>query len=251
MSGHSKWSTIKRKKGALDAKRGKIFSKLAKEVAVAAKSGGGDPDANARLRTVMMACRAANMPKDKVEAAIVKGTGGGEGVNYEESRYEGYGAGGVAVIIDVLTDNKNRTVADIRFALTKNNGSLAENGAVTWNFEPKGFIAISKDACSEDELFDKAIEAGADDVRTEGDVYEIITETSELHTVAEGLESQGLKLEEAKLTMLPNTTLEVGVSEARQVLRLIEMLEDNDDVQEVYSNFDISEDVMAELMAEA
>jgi YebC/PmpR family DNA-binding regulatory protein len=251
MSGHSKWSTIKRKKGALDAKKGKIFSKLAKEVSVAAKMGGGDPEGNARLRTIMISCRAANMPKDKVEAAIKKGTGESDSVNYEETRYEGYGAGGVAVIIDVLTDNKNRTVADIRYALTKNNGSLAENGAVTWNFEPKGFIAISKDACSEDDMFEKAIEAGADDVKLEGDVYEIITEPSDLHAVAEGLETQELKLEEAKLTMLPKTTTEIGSGEAKQVLRLIEMLEDNDDVQEVYSNFDISEAVMAELMAEA
>jgi YebC/PmpR family DNA-binding regulatory protein len=251
MSGHSKWSTIKRKKGALDAKRGKIFSKLAKEISVAAKIAGGDPDGNPRLRTIMLACRAANMPKDKIDAAIKKGTGEGDSVNYEESRYEGYGAGGVAVIIDVLTDNRNRTVADVRYALTKNNGTLAENGAVTWNFEHKGFIAVNKDACSEDEMFDKAIEAGAEDVRLEGDTYEIITEPSDLHTVAEGLESQGLKPEEAKLTMLPKTTLEVSSAEAKQVLRLIEMLEDSDDVQEVYSNFDISEEVMAEIMAEA
>ena len=251
MSGHSKWSTIKRKKGALDAKRGKIFSKLAKEISVAAKIGGGDPDGNPRLRTIMIACRAANMPKDKIDTAIKKGTGEGDSVNYEETRYEGYGAGGVAVIIDVLTDNKNRTVADIRYALTKNNGSLAENGAVTWNFEPKGFIAIDKEACSEEDMFDKAIEAGADDVRMETDTYEIITEPSDLHAVAEGLESQGLKLLEAKLTMLPKTTTEIGGSDAKQVLRLIEMLEDNEDVQEVYSNFDISDEVMAELMAQA
>ena len=250
MSGHSKWSTIKRKKGALDAKRGKIFSKLAKGIAVAAKAGGGDPDMNPRLRAVLLACRAANLPKDKIETALKKGTGTTEGVSYEEMRYEGYGAGGVAIIVDTLTDNKNRTVADIRYALGKNGGTMAENGAVTWNFENKGFIVIPKDACSEDEIFDKAIEAGAEDVDTEGDVYQITTDPGDLHVVVEGLEAEGLKPEEAKLTMLPKTTLEVSASEARQVMRLIDVLEDNDDVQQVYSNFDISEEVMEEIMAE-
>ena len=250
MSGHSKWSTIKRKKGALDAKRGKIFSKLAKEVAVAATLGGGDPEANPRLRTVISACRAANMPMDKVEKAIKKGTGDDGGVAYDEVRYEGYGAGGVAIIVDTLTDNKNRTVADVRFALNKCGGSMAENGAVTWNFENKGVIVVPGDAYTEEEIFEKALEAGAEDVNTGGDVYEIITEPTELHNVVGELESADVKFEEAKLTMLPKTTLEVDGKVARQVFKLIEMLEDSDDVQQVYSNVDVSEADMAEIMAE-
>lgn len=250
MSGHSKWSTIKRKKGALDAKRGKIFSKLVKEIIVAAKAGGGDPVMNPRLRTVLLACRSANLPKDKIDKAIKKGSGDSDGADYEEIRYEGYGAGGVAIIVDTLTDNKNRTVADVRFALSKNGGSMAENGAVTWNFESKGFILIPKDQCSEEAIFERAIEAGADDVNTEGDAYQITTEPSELHAVVEALEASGLSPEEAKLTMLPKTMLEVNGSQARQIMRLIEVLEDNDDVQEVYSNFDVSEADMAEIMAE-
>ncbi len=250
MSGHSKWSTIKRKKGAADARRGKIFSKLAKEIAVAAKLGGGDPEGNPRLRTVLLAARAANMPKDNVDKAIKKGTGEAEGVTYEAGRYEAYGPGGVAIIIDVLTDNKNRTVADVRHAVTKYSGSLAENGAVTWNFESKGYIAIPRDACSEDEIFDKAIDAGAEDVSTEGEVYEITTEPADLHAVAEALEGMGLKAEEAKLTMIAKTTTKVEGSHAKTLLKLIDTLEDYDDVQNVYSNFDMTEEAMAASMAE-
>ena len=250
MSGHSKWSTIKRKKGAIDAKRGKIFSKLVKEIAVAAKAGGGDPDANPRLRTVLLSCKSANLPKDKIETAIKKGIGDVDGANYEEIRYEGYGANGVAIIVDTLTDNKNRTVGDVRHALTKNNGTMAENGAVTWNFENKGFIVIAKDACTEDEIFEKAIDAGAEDVNTDGDVYEITTDPHDLHSVVVALEGMGLKPEEAKLTMLPKTTMEVDAKTARSVLKLMDMLEDCDDVQQVYSNFDISDEVMAEIMAD-
>lgn len=251
MSGHSKWSTIKRKKGAVDAKRGKIFSKLAKEVSIAAKMGGGDPEGNPRLRTVIASCRAANMPMDKVDKAIKKGIGDDGGVAYDEVRYEGYGAGGVAVIVDTLTDNRNRTVADVRFALNKCGGSMAENGAVTWNFESKGFIVVPKDDLSEDEIIEKAIEAGAEDVNTEGDVYEITTDPTELHTVVAALEDGKVDFEEAKLTMLPNTTVEVDIKVARQILKLIDMLEDSDDVQQVYSNFDISEEDMAEIMEES
>jgi YebC/PmpR family DNA-binding regulatory protein len=251
MSGHSKWSTIKRKKGAVDAKRGKVFSKLAKEVVVAAKAGGGDPEGNPRLRTVIMACRAANMPMDKVDKAIKKGIGDDGGVAYDEVRYEGYGAGGVAIIVDTLTDNRNRTVADVRFALNKCGGSMAESGAVTWNFESRGFIVVPKEDMSEDEIFEKAIEAGAEDVNTEGDVYEITTEPTELHNAVTALEAMGLKPEEAKLTMLPKTTTEVDGKVARQILKLIDMLEDSDDVQQVYSNFDVSEEDMAAIMAES
>jgi YebC/PmpR family DNA-binding regulatory protein len=250
MSGHSKWSTIKRKKGALDAKKGKIFSKLAKEVAVAAKTGGGDPGSNAKLRTVMLACRAANMPKDRVEAAIKKGTGEGQDVNYEEIRYEAYGPAGVALIIDVLTDNRNRTVAEIRHMVAKGGGAMAESGAVQWNFDRRGYIALPKSAGSEDDIFEKALDAGADDVKTEGDYYEIFTSPPDLHAVVEALETKGLKAEEAKLTMVPKTTVPITADQARTLMRLIETVEDSDDVQNVYSNFEASDEVMAAAMAE-
>ena len=250
MSGHSKWSTIKRKKGALDAKRGKVFSRIAKEIIVAAKSGGGDPDGNPRLRTVLSAARAANMPKDNVEKAILKGTGELPGVSYDEIRYEGYAAGGVAFIVDVLTDNKNRTVAELRHLLTKNNGSMAENGAVTWNFEHRGRIVVAKEGIEEEEIFEKAIEAGAEDVVTDGEEYEILTDPHDLHAVLEALEGGGVTAQEAKLTMIPKTTTKVEGGSARSVLRLLESLEDQDDVQDVYCNFDISEEEMAAAMSE-
>ncbi|NIA15476.1 MAG: YebC/PmpR family DNA-binding transcriptional regulator [Nitrospiraceae bacterium] len=249
MSGHSKWSTIKRKKGAADAKRGKIFSRLAKEIAIAARNGGGDPTTNARLRTVLLSARGQNMPKDNIERAVKKGTGDLDGVTYEELRYEGYAPGGVALIIDLVTDNKNRAVAEVRHLLTKHNGSLAENGAVLWNFESKGIITIPRDACDEEEMFEDAIEAGAEDVDMESDdVYEITTAPTDLHAVAEALEGMGVKPEEAKLTMLPKTTVKVEGNTVASVLRLVEALEDNDDVQDVYANFDISEEDMAVAM---
>ncbi len=250
MSGHSKWSTIKRKKGALDAKRGKIFSRLAKEITVAAKIGGGDPVANPRLRTVLNAARNANMPNDNIERAIKKGTGELPGVSYEDSRYECYGPAGVGLIVDILTDNKRRTVAEIRHLVNKYNGSMAENGAVSWNFEEKGIITLPKENLSEEEVFDKAIEAGAEDVDVEGDLYEITTEPTLLHAVASALEEMGHPPEEAKLTMLPKTTIEVDAHAIRSVLNLIESLEDNDDVQDVYSNLEVNEAVLAEAMAE-
>lgn len=250
MSGHSKWSTIKRKKGALDAKRGKIFSKLAKEITVAARIGGGDADGNPRLRTALLACRAANMPKDNVDRAIKKGTGEIPGVTYEEIRYEGYAPGGVAVIIDVLTDNSRRTVGEIRHILTKHGGSLAEKGAVTWNFESKGLITVEKEGLSPDDMLEKAIEAGADDVDTEGDMYEITTEPSDLHTVVGALDGLKVQAKEAKLTMLPKTQVSVETKTVGSVLRLMEALEDNEDVQEVYSNVEITDEAMAAVMAE-
>ena len=248
MSGHSKWSTIKRKKGAADAKRGKIFSKLAKEISVAAKFGGGDPESNARLRTVLLAARAQNMPKENIERALKRGTGELPGVTYEEVRYEGYGPGGVAIIVDVLTDNKNRTVSEIRHILSKNGGSMAETGAVKWNFELRGAITVPRGGLSDDDLFEKAIEAGAEDVDTEGDVCEIRTDPQQLHAVAERLASMGLAPEEAQLTMVPKTTIKVSGKDAGTLLRLIESLEDHDDVQNVYSNFDMSLEEMAALM---
>jgi len=245
MSGHSKWSTIKRKKGAADAKRGKVFSKLAKEISVAAKIGGGDPTANPRLRTVLLAARAQNMPKDNVDRAIKKGTGEIPGVVYEEVRYECYGPASVALIVDVLTDNKNRTVAEIRHLVTKAGGTMAENGAVSWNFERKGVITVPKEGLTDESIFEKAVEAGAEDVDTEGDLYEITTAAADLHAVSEALEEMSIATDSAELTMIPKTTVKVEGSSVGAVLRLMESLEDHDDVQNVYANFDISEKEMA------
>ncbi len=250
MSGHSKWSTIKRKKGAADAKRGKIFSKLAKEITVAAKLGGGDPAGNPRLRAVLLTARGQNMPKDNVDRAIKKGTGELPGVSYEEIRYEGIGPAGVAVIIDILTDNKNRTVAEIRHMLTKCGGRMAEANAVAWNFEQKGVIAVPKAGMSDDDIFEKAVEAGAEDVDTSGDDFEISTAPSDLHTVVNALQAMGIETAEAKLTMIPKTTVKVEGKEVGQVLRFIEALEDHDDVQDVFANFDISDEDMAAAMEE-
>jgi len=248
MSGHSKWSTIKRKKGAADAKRGKIFSRLAKEITVAAKMGGGDPEMNPRLRTVLLTARSQNMPKDNIDRAIKKGTGELPGVSYDEIRYEGYGPAGVAIIIDILTDNKNRSVGEIRHLLTKYGGSMAEAGAVTWNFEQRGIILVPKGDLSDDDLFEKAIEAGAEDVDTEGDLCEITTAPQDLHAVSEQLEAMGLKPEEAELRMVPKTTVKVSGKDAGTVLRLMESLEDQDDAQNVFANFDIPEEELAALM---
>lgn len=250
MSGHSKWSTIKRKKAAIDAKRGKIFSRLAKEITIAAKIGGGDASGNPRLRTALNAARNANMPNDNIERAIKKGTGELPGMSYEEVRYEGYGPGGVGIIVDVLTDNKNRTVAEIRHILTKHGGSMAETNAVSWNFESKGLVAIPKEGLDDEAIFEKAIEAGAEDVDTEGDLYEITTSPAELHAVVQALEEMGLKIEEAKLTMLPKTTLEVDAKAVGSVLKIMELIEEHDDVQDVYSNVEITEEAMAAAMAD-
>ena len=250
MSGHSKWSTIKRKKGAVDAKRGKIFSKIAKEIAVAARMGGGDPEMNARLRTVLLSAKSENMPKDNIERAIKKGTGDTEGVNYEEIRYECYGNAGVALIIDVLTDNKNRIVAEIRHLVTKYGGAMAENGAVTWNFEQQGIITLEKGDITEDDIFEKAIEAGADDVDSDGDFYELATAPTELHNVTSALEKMGLQPKEAKLTMTPKTTLEIPAKAVKSVLTLMELLDDNDDVQNVFSNVELTDEAMEAAMAD-
>jgi YebC/PmpR family DNA-binding regulatory protein len=249
MSGHSKWSTIKRKKGAIDAKRGKIFSKLAKEISVAARLGGGDPNANARLRTVLLAARAQNMPKDNIERAIKKGTGDGDTTVYEEIRYECYGPGGVGVIVDVMTDNRNRTVSEIRHIVTRQGGNMAENGAVSWNFDLKGVITLSKDGLTDDEIFEKAIEAGAGDVNTEGDVYEVSTEPGDLHAVLSALEGMGLTAQEAKLKMVPKNLVSIDGKALAALMRMMEALEDHDDVQEVYTNADITDEAMADVLA--
>ncbi len=249
MSGHSKWSTIKRKKGALDAKRGKIFTKLIKEITIAARLGGGDPDGNPRLRTAIQTAKGANMPQDNIARAIAKGTGELEGINYEECTYEGYGPSGVAILISVLTDNRNRTGAEIRHILTKNSGSLSEPNAVAWNFEKKGLFLVSRENADEETLMELTLEAGAEDFESTDDFFEIHTSPDEFESVREALENSGISTESAELAMLPKSTVKLDGKEADQMLRLMEALEDNDDIQNVYANFDISEEQMAEASA--
>ncbi|MDM8522828.1 YebC/PmpR family DNA-binding transcriptional regulator [Desulfococcaceae bacterium HSG8] len=245
MSGHSKWSTIKHKKGAADAKRGKIFTKLIKEITIAARmGGGGDADANPRLRTAIQAAKAENMPKDNIERAIKKGTGELEGVNYEESVYEGYGPGGVAILIDSLTDNKNRAVADIRHIFNKRGGNLGENGCVAWMFEKKGYFNIEKSSVDEDTLMETALDAGAEDVREDGDSFEVITAPEDFEAVKEAIDKASIPCIESEITMLPQNTTTLSGKEAEQMIRLMDALEDCDDVQKVYTNADISDDVM-------
>ena len=245
MSGHSKWSTIKRKKGALDAKRGKIFTRLIKEITVAARMGGGDPEGNPRLRTAIATAKSENMPKDNIERAIKKGTGELEGAVYEEISYEGYGPGGVAVLVDCMTDNKNRTVADIRHAFSKSGGNLGETGCVSWMFEKKGSIVVDKDTIGEEELMDKALEAGADDVVEDDNVFQVVTAPDDFETVREGLEAEGIKFLEASVAMIPQNVVDITEEKpAKQILRLLESLEEHDDVQNVFSNFDISDEIM-------
>ncbi len=247
MAGHSKWSSIKHKKGALDAKRGKIFTKLIKEITVAARMGGGDPDGNPRLRTAIAAAKAQNMPQDNISRAIKKGTGDLDGVNYEEITYEGYGPGGAAILIEVMTDNKNRTVGELRAMLGKNGGNMGENGCVAWIFEKKGFFTVPTDEMDEDSLMELAIEAGADDLQNTGDHYEITTALESFDSVHKVLEEKSIKMDQAELTALPKNTVPVDEKSARSLLRLMELIEDHDDVQKVYSNFDISDEVMAAL----
>jgi YebC/PmpR family DNA-binding regulatory protein len=239
MSGHSKWSSIKHKKAATDAKRGKIFTKLIKEITVAARMGGGDIEANPRLRTAVQAGKAENMPKDNIERAIKKGTGELEGVSYEEIIYEGYGPGGAAVLVESLTDNKNRTVADIRSIFGKNGGNLGENGCVAWMFDKKGYIAVEQSTVDEDTLMETALEAGAEDIREDNDNYEVITEPGDFEAIKEAIDQASISYIDAEVTMLPQNTTDLTGKEAEQMLRLMEMLEDCDDVQKVYTNADI------------
>jgi len=243
MSGHSKWSTIKHKKAATDAKRGKIFTKLIKEITIAARMGGGDPDANPRLRTALTAARAENMPKDNMERAVKKGTGELEGVSYEEVTYEGYGAGGAAVFVESLTDNKNRTVADIRYIFGKAGGNLGESGCVAYMFDKKGYLVVEKSATDEDSLMEVALDAGAEDVREDGENFEVITEPGDFEAVREAIEQAGIAAIAAEVTMLPQTVTPVAGKEAEQMIRLMENLEDCDDVQKVYTNADLPEDM--------
>lgn len=244
MSGHNKWSTIKHKKGAADAKRGQLFSKLIKEITVAARMGGGDQTSNARLRTAVLTARAANMPKDNIDRAIKKGTGELEGFNLEEFSYEGYGPGGVAIMLSVLTDNKNRAVADIRHLFTKYNGNLGENGCVAWMFDKKGVIVVEKEAVDEDTLYDIALGVGADDISDQGDSFEILTEPSMLEDVRAALEEKNIAYTSAEVSMIPKDTVKVTGKSAQQVLKLMGLLEDHDDIQSVSSNFDIDDEEM-------
>lgn len=247
MSGHNKWSTIKHKKGAADAKRGKIFTKLIKEISVAAKLGGGDPAANPRLRTAIDKAKAENMPKDNIERAIKKGTGGMEGVVYEEIVYEGYGPGGVAVLVEVMTDNRNRSVSEVRSIFTKCNGNMGEAGCVAWMFDKKGLIVFDK-TVDFDALFEAALEAGADDVAEEDEQFEVTSEPSAFIEVREALEAKGFKPLSAEITMIPQTLVALEGKQAESMLKMMDRLEDCDDVQNVYANFDISSDEMEKLM---
>ena len=246
MSGHSKWANIQHRKGRQDAKRGKEFTKAAKEIIIAAKNG-GDPASNSRLRAAIAAAKSINLPKDKIEAAIRKGTGQDAGGDIIEINYEGYGPGGVAVIVETATDNRNRTVAEIRHLMSKGGGSMGENGCVSWKFERKGVIQFSKEKYTEDQLMEAALEAGADDLRDEGDVWEIQTAMADFNAVREAFEAAGLEMISAELNQVPQTTMEVDLETARTLLRFIELLEDNDDVQNVYSDADISDEIMAQL----
>jgi YebC/PmpR family DNA-binding regulatory protein len=247
MSGHSKWHTIKHKKGAADAKRGKIFTRIIKELTVAARAGGGDADANPRLRTIVAEAKSVNMPADNIKRAIQRGTGELEGVNFDELTYEGYGPGGAAVMVDVLTDNRNRTVAELRNLFSKNGGSLGEQGCVAWIFDPKGIISVPKEKTDEETVMMAALEAGAEDVRVEEESFDVVTAPEDLPTVRQALEAANIPFTLAETTMLPKNSVELQGKEAQQMVRLMEGLEDHDDVQHVYANFDIPESVIAAL----
>ena len=245
MSGHSKWATIKHKKGATDAKRGKIFSRLIKEITIAAKGGGGDPDGNPRLRTAILAAKAENMPADNIKRAVQRGTGELEGLAYEEILYEGYGPGGVAIMVQVLTDNKNRAVSEIRHAFMKNNGNLGETGSVSYLFSKKGLIIVDKSKVSEDRLTEIALEAGADDLSDEGDTWEVITGPKEFDAVLEAIKAEKITPEHSEVTMIASTYQKLEGNQATAMMRLLEVLEDLDDTQNVYTNFDMDEVAIA------
>ncbi len=249
MSGHSKWSSIKHKKAARDAKRGKVFTKLIKEITIAARLGGGDINANPRLRTAVLTARAQSMPNDNIDRAIKKGTGELGGGQLEEVSYEGYGPGGVALIMDVLTDNRNRTVSELRFMLSKSGGNLGESGCVAWMFRKRGVITVEKQAADEDKLIELALEAGAEDVVSDDDSYQVLTPADKFAAVRDALEAAKIPLASAELTKIPENTVKVSGHQAEQVLKLMEDLEDHDDVQSVAANFDIDEEVMAQFSA--
>jgi YebC/PmpR family DNA-binding regulatory protein len=246
MSGHSKWATIKHKKGALDAKRGKTFTRLIKEITIAAK-GGGDPDGNPRLRTAILAAKAENMPQDNIKRAIQRGTGELPGVNYEEISFEGYGPGGVAIIVDVTTDNRNRTVSEIRHTFSKNGGNLGESGSVRFMFSKKGLIAVEKSAASEEKLMDIVLEHGGEDLSDEGDTWEITTDPASYEAVAAAVKAAGVPTVMSEVTMVASTYTRLEGPAAAQMLRLLEALEDFDDTQNVYSNFDMTAEQMEQV----
>jgi YebC/PmpR family DNA-binding regulatory protein len=249
LSGHSKWHNIRLRKGKQDAERGKIFTKIAREIIVAARHGGGSPDTNVRLRLAIQKAREASMPADNVKRAIQRGTGELEGVTYDEVTYEGYGPGGVAILIECLTDNRNRTVADLRNIFAKCGGSLGESGCVAWMFDQKGIASVPAESTDEDAVMMATLDAGAEDIRVEGDSIEIITRPEDLQSVRDALTSAGIAFTEAEITKLPKSTVRVEGKEAAQVLRLMDILEDLDDVQHVYANFDVPEEVMQEAAA--
>jgi YebC/PmpR family DNA-binding regulatory protein len=245
MSGHSKWANIKHRKGAVDAKRGKIFTKLIKEITVAARMGGGDPGANPRLRSAIAAAKAVNMPKDNVDRGIKKGTGELDGISYDEILYEGYGPGGVAVLVECMTDNRNRTVADVRSFFAKANGNLGEANCVAWMFDKKGSVLIDKEVADEEKLMELALEAGAEDVADDGSAFQVLTAPEDFEAVREALETAGLEFLEASISMIPQNVVEVADEKtARQLMKLLDNLEDHDDVQKVHANFDIADELM-------
>jgi YebC/PmpR family DNA-binding regulatory protein len=251
MSGHSKWHSIKHKKAAVDAKRGKLFTKIIRELSVAARTGGGDPEANSRLRTVIAEAKAVNMPSDNIKRAIMKGTGQLEGTSYEEISYEGYGPGGVAIYVEVLSDNKNRTVSELRHVFTKNGGRIGEHGCVAWMFERKGYIVVEKAKASEDKLLEIALEAGAEDLQEDGSNFEIFTPPDKYEAVVNFLKDNNIELAASNLAYVPKNYVKLEGKQAHQLLRLMEELEDHDDVQHVWANFDIDEEEIAQYSVSA
>jgi YebC/PmpR family DNA-binding regulatory protein len=247
MSGHSKWSKVKHVKAVVDAKRGKAFTKVIKEITVAARIGGGDPDGNPRLRAAIMAAKQTNMPGDNIKRAIQKGTGELPGVQYEEITYEGYGSAGVAILVEAMTDNKNRTVSEMRYIFSRNNGSMGEAGSVSWMFHKKGSIVIDKNTVDEEKLMEVALEAGADDIQEDSGNFEVLTSPEAFHKVVAALQAQEIPTISAELAMIPQTWIQVTGKEAQQVLKLVEALEEHDDVQKVWANFDISEEELVQL----
>ena len=247
MSGHSKWASIRHKKGAVDAKRGKIFSRLIKEITVAARLGGGDPEGNPRLRVAIQAAKAQNMPKDNIARAIKKGTGELQGTSYEECSYEAYGPGGVAIMLDCLTDNRNRTVAEVKHIFERHGGNLGEPGCVSWIFEKKGLIVFERDSVEEERLLDLALEAGAEDIKEEDTQFEILTDPSDFESVKKAFDDQGLGYTLAEVSMIPQNTVRLEGRDAERMLNLMETLEENDDISHVYANFDIPDEVMEAL----
>uniref|UniRef100_A0A7C4EKI1 Probable transcriptional regulatory protein ENR59_10850 n=1 Tax=Fundidesulfovibrio putealis TaxID=270496 RepID=A0A7C4EKI1_9BACT len=247
MAGHSKWKNIQVRKGAQDAKKGKVFTKVTKEIMLAAKAGGGDPNINARLRSAIAAAKAVNLPKDKIDTAVKKGTGELAGGNIEEVTYEGYGPGGVAIMVEAATDNRNRTVADIRSIWAKNGGQMGEAGCVAWMFDKKGVISLDKSKYSEDQVMEAALEAGAEDVTGEGDSWVVDTAPENFDAVRQAIEDAGLEVQEAEISMVPKNTVDVDAETGRKLLKLVDALDDYDDVQATHANFELPEELLAEM----